>query len=172
MLFRFDAFLPTPDQSIAGAGDDMGIKSMTPETTRRHLDGTFTPGQSGNPSGRPKGARHKTTLAVQALMDGQAEEITRKAIEAAKSGDMTAIRLVLERVLPARKDNPVMFDLPEITSAGDAAKAMGAIMAAVAGGKITPSEGGEAAKLMGVYIEALKTAELEKRIKQLEEGKK
>ena len=30
-----------------------------PETTGRNQDGTFAPGFSGNPSGRPKGSRHK-----------------------------------------------------------------------------------------------------------------
>jgi hypothetical protein len=131
----------------------------------------FRRGQSGNPAGKPKGTRHKITLAVQALFDGEAEEISRKAIEKAKEGDMTAIRLVLERVLPARKDSPVSFDLPGMNNADDATKAMGAIMSAVANGDITPSEGSEAAKLVGLYIDTLKTADLEKRIKQIEEGK-
>lgn len=31
----------------------------TPETTGRNQDGTFAPGVSGNPAGRPKGSRHK-----------------------------------------------------------------------------------------------------------------
>jgi hypothetical protein len=53
----------------------------------------FRPGQSGNPDGRPKGSRNKATLAMEALLDGEAEAITRKAIEKALEGDMTAIRL-------------------------------------------------------------------------------
>ena len=35
----------------------------------------FQPGESGNAAGRPKGARNKTTLAVEALIDGAAELI-------------------------------------------------------------------------------------------------
>ena len=58
---------------------------------------TFKPGTSGNPSGKPAGARNKTTLAVEALLDGEAEDLTRKAIELAKAGDMTALRLCLDR---------------------------------------------------------------------------
>ena len=65
--------------------------------------GGFKPGQSGNPAGRPKGACHRTTLAIEALLDGEGEAITRKAIEAAKAGDMVAIRLVLDRICPPRK---------------------------------------------------------------------
>ena len=55
----------------------------------------FRKGQSGNPSGRPRGARNKTTLAVEALLDGEAEVLTRKAIERAKDGDSVALRLCL-----------------------------------------------------------------------------
>jgi hypothetical protein len=69
----------------------------------------FRKGQSGNPSGRPRGARNKTTLAVEALLDGEAEALTRKAIERALEGDTTALRLCLDRLLPPRKGRPVSF---------------------------------------------------------------
>lgn len=128
----------------------------------------FQKGRSGNPAGKPRGTRHKTTLAVQALLDGEAEEITRKAIEAAKAGDMTAIRLVLERVAPARKDYPVSFDLPEVNSTADAARAMAALMAAVAEGSITPSEGSEVTKLIDAYVRTLSAHELIERLTTLE----
>ena len=71
------------------------------ETTTPKQHG-FKPGQSGNPAGRPKGARHRTTMAIEALLEGEGEAITRKAIEAAKAGDMVAIRLVLDRICPPR----------------------------------------------------------------------
>ena len=86
------------------------------ETTERKQVG-FQKGVSGNPSGRPKGSRHKTTLAVEAMLEGEAEGITRKAIEAAKAGDMVAIRRVLERICPSRKSRPIQFDLPAIVDA-------------------------------------------------------
>ncbi len=73
-----------------------------PKTTEgkqeKPIRGRFRPGQSGNPSGRPKGARHKATMAVEALLNGEADAITRKAIDAALAGDMTAIRLCLDRI--------------------------------------------------------------------------
>jgi len=94
----------------------------------------FESGQSGNPSGRPKGSRNKATLAVQALLEGEGEAITRKAIESAKEGDMTAIRLVLERLLPPRKDAPVSFELPAIESAEDLPTAIAALIEAVSQG--------------------------------------
>src|SRR3954469_24641742 len=69
----------------------------------------FKKGQSGNPAGKPKGARHRTTMAVDALLEGEAETITRKAVELAKAGDTTAIRLCLDRLAPPRRDRPVPF---------------------------------------------------------------
>ena len=60
----------------------------------------FKSGQSGNPSGRPKGALNKATLATQALLDGEAEALTRKVVELAKEGNLAALRLCLERLLP------------------------------------------------------------------------
>jgi Family of unknown function (DUF5681) len=88
-------------------------RSMTAEKTGVQQRGRpFEPGISGNPSGRPKGSRNKTTMAVQALLDGKAEALTRKAIELAKGGDITALRLCMERILPPRKDRPLSFDFP------------------------------------------------------------
>jgi DNA transposition AAA+ family ATPase len=56
---------------------------------------TFKPGQSGNPEGRPKGARNRATVAAERLLDGEADTLTRKAIELAKKGDTTGCGSVL-----------------------------------------------------------------------------
>ncbi len=129
----------------------------------------FEKGQSGNPGGRPKGSRNKTTLAVEALLDGEAETITRKAIEKAKDGDMTAIRLCMDRMVPPVKDKPVTFDLPEIDSAQDAAVTVGAVLRAVADGDLTPIEAAEVSKIVSTYVTALEASDLEQRIAKLEE---
>jgi len=139
-----------------------------PETNRkngRKTDGKFA---SGN-TGRPRGARHKTTLAIQALLDGEGEALTRKAIEMALAGDTTALRLCLERVAPPRKDGPVRFDLPPMESAASASAAMGAILAGVASGDLTPGEGSAIAGLVEGYRKALETTELEARMQAIEE---
>ena len=82
--------------------------------TDRRPDGRF---QKGNP-GRPKGTRHKATLAAEALLDGEAEALTRKAKEAALGGDTTAMRLCLERILPARRSRTVQFATPPFNVCG------------------------------------------------------
>ena len=123
--------------------------------------------QPGNP-GRPKGARHKTTLAIESLLEGEAEALTRKAIEMAKAGDMTALRLCLERIAPARKDRTIAFALPPVSTVADIVKASGALLLAVAEGDLTPSEAGELSKLLDGHRLAMTTVELEARIAKLE----
>lgn len=69
--------------------------SKTPVNTGRKQDGQFKSGISGNPAGRPKGARNKATLAAQALLDGQTGAITQKAVDLALYGDSAALRLLI-----------------------------------------------------------------------------
>ena len=128
----------------------------------------FKPGQSGNPSGRPRGALNKITLAAQALLEGEAEALTRKVVELAKNGNPVALRLCLERLLPSRKDRPINFTLPKIKGAGDLTKALGAILEAVAKGEITPAEGQTLAGILEAYRKVLETADFEARISALE----
>jgi hypothetical protein len=122
----------------------------------------------GNP-GRPEGARHKTTRAVEALLAGDAEALTRKVVEVALKGDTTALRLCLERIVPVRKDCPVQIDLPEMSNAIDAAKAAAVVLQSVAVGNITPLEGASVMGLIDSYRRTLEVTEIETRIKQLEE---
>lgn len=131
----------------------------------RNTDGTFTKGNSG----KPRGARHKATQAALALIDGEGEALTRKAIEMALAGDSVALRLCLERLAPPRKDAPVRFDLPTMEGAESAASAMGAILASVSIGDLTPSEAGALAGIVEGYRKTLELTELEARIKALEE---
>ena len=103
----------------------------------------FPKGQSGNPYGRPNGSRNVTAIALETLLDGQATAITQKAIDVALTGDIPALRLCLDRIMPPRKDSPVAFDLPEMKKVDDAVSAMGALVKAVGQGDLTPAEAGD-----------------------------
>jgi hypothetical protein len=128
----------------------------------------FQKGQSGNPDGRPKGSRNTTTVALESLLDGQAQALTQKAIDLALGGDISALRLCLDRILPPRKDRPVTFALPPINSAQDAAATVSAVLAAVAAGDLTPADAAEISKLIEAYVRAVETAELTERLERLE----
>lgn len=132
----------------------------------RNSDGTFATGNSG----KPRGARHRATRAALQLLDGEAEALTRKAVDAALEGDTTALRLCLERIVPPRKDAPVAFTLAPMKSARDAAKSAGSVLAAVACGDLTPIEGAHIMGLLETYRRTLETSELEARVAALEQA--
>ena len=121
----------------------------------------------GNP-GRPRGARHRATVAAETLLDGEADGLTRKAIEIALGGDVTALRLCLERILPPRRDRPVAFRLPPVGSAADMSAVMAAVVNAAAEGKILLGEAAEFARLIETHLRALEASEIELRLRALE----
>ena len=105
-----------------------------------------------------------------ALLDGQASALTQKAINLALAGDLAALRLCLDRILPPRKDSPVAFDLPEMKTLNDAVPAMGALVKAVGDGDLTPTEAAELTKMVQAFAKIIETAELEDRVRKLEEA--
>ena len=130
--------------------------------------GKFQKGKSGNPKGRVPGSRNRATQLAEQLLDGEAEALTRKAIEMAKTGDGPALRLCLDRIVPPRRDRPAQFALPPITEAKDAVTASASILAAVAAGDLTPSEGAELSKLVEVHTRVLQVADFEVRLAKVE----
>ena len=130
----------------------------------------FGAGRSGNPAGRPKGARNRATQAVEALLDGEAEALTRKVIEMALNGDGPAMRLCLDRLCPPRKDKTITFTLPEIETAADLTKATKALLQGVADGEITPSEAAELSKLVDAHTKAIEAVDLATRLSALEQA--
>src|SRR5262249_30739897 len=130
----------------------------------------FKKGQSGNPSGKPKGCKNATTILFDEMLKDNAKDLIEKAIEMAKNGDGPALRLCIERLAPARKDRPVWFDLPQMNEARDAVNASAAIVAAVGAGDLTPSEAAELSKVVDSYARTLQAAEFEERISKLEKA--
>jgi len=107
-------------------------------------------------------------LALESLLDGEAEALTRRAVELALAGDITALRLCLDRILPPRKDRPVSFEMLPINNADDARAASAALLAAVASGDLTPSEASEVGKLIDGYVRSIEVTEVLARLDKLE----
>jgi hypothetical protein len=101
-------------------------------------------------------------------MQGEAEAISRKAIEMAKAGDMTAIKLVMDRIAPPRRDPTTTFDLPKIESIGDLPAALTAVLAAVSEGELSPEQGKTVADLIEAARRGFETSELAQRVAALE----
>jgi Family of unknown function (DUF5681) len=129
----------------------------------------FQKGQSGNPAGRRKGTRNYATRLAEALFDGAAEEICGVVIDKAREGDIIAARLIVERLIPPRKDRPVSFPLPKIESAAEGPALTASLLDAVAAGEVTPSEAIEVASLVEKHVRVLEAADFDTRLKALEE---
>lgn len=97
--------------------------------------GKFLPGNSGG-NGRPSGSRNKVTIACEELLEGEGEKLTRKAIDLALSGDTTALKICLDRIMPARKGRP----LPKLERA-EGENPVETLLRAVLDGHVTPEEG-------------------------------
>jgi Family of unknown function (DUF5681) len=128
----------------------------------------FQKGQSGNPAGRPRGIVNRATALAQNLLSERVEGIARKVIELAEEGDMAAIRVCLERLVPPIKHQPVAVELPPIEKAADSVEAMTSIAAAVAAGDLTAAEAAELAKVVDVYVRALDSKGFDDRLSALE----
>ena len=140
-------------------------------STRKPPANGFKPGVSGNPKGKPKGARNHTTRAVLALLEGGVLEVTKSVLDAAKGGDLAACRLVLERIIPPSKERPVSIDLPSTGSVQGCSDAQDAILQAVGVGDLLPGEGATLAAIIENRRRSIETVELESRITVLEQKK-
>lgn len=132
----------------------------------------FKPGQSGNPAGKAPGTRHRITRAIEALLEGEHEKLTRKAIDMALEGDGPALRLCLERLAPVRKGAPIAIELPPVKSAADAVDASATVLAAVAAGDITPGEAGAVMTLLTAHKSIIEVGDLAARVAALEAKEK
>lgn len=128
------------------------------------------PFEPGNP-GRPPGARNKATRAIEALLEGEAENLGRKAVELALAGDQAALRLCIDRLAPTRRERPTPFDLPAVRGARDHPAAVAAVLRAVAAGDLAPGEGEALCRMLGEHRRSVELADLDARVAALEANK-
>jgi hypothetical protein len=124
--------------------------------------------KAGNP-GKPKGTRHRATLIAEALIDGSGELLVKKCVEMALGGDAAAMRLVMERLCPPRRERTVSLAMPKINVASDLIGAAAALTDAVVGGEVTPGEAASLSALVATTAKAVETFELAERLAKLEE---
>ena len=140
----------------------------TAKTASRGRGRPFPKGQSGNPAGRPRGSKNRATRAAELLLDGEAEALTRKAVEMALAGDPAALRLCLDRTVAPRRDRAIDLALPPIHSAADILGAIKVVAAAVGRGTITPGEGFTLSQMIEAFLRAIDASDFEHRLRDLE----
>lgn len=125
----------------------------------------YQPGESGNPAGKPKGAVSKMTRLRQSI-EKDLPAIIQAVTEQAKAGDMTACKLLMDRVMPALRptDQPVTLPLAGADLGADGR----AVIAATGKGDITPDQSKALLSGLGTLARVVETDELLKRIEKLE----
>jgi hypothetical protein len=142
------------------AGQDLG----------RDRSGRFIKGRSGNAAGKPQGTRDRATIAAETLLAGEAKALTRKVIELALKGDVQALRICIDRILPARRGSPVRVPLPEIKTGSDVTAALSAVTAAIGRGELTTDEAGGIASVIEAARKTIELVEIERRLARLEQS--
>jgi hypothetical protein len=130
------------------------------------------PFQPGNHfgRGRPEGSRNKASLLAQQLVDDHSGPILSKCLIRAAQGDPVALRLIVERILPAKRDNRVQLRMPVIRSAADLANAAQCVFRAVSSGKISTEQGNALLDIIDKYRRVLETQDQEQRLRGLEQA--
>lgn len=135
------------------------------KSTGRTANGRFAPGSSG----KPKGARRKTSRLAEKLLGDASEGLIQAVIAKAMEGDTAAMKICMDRIAPLRKGSPIEIDgMPTLDKATDAPAAIAALLRGVAEGKLSPDEAHSLAGLVEAGRKAIELAEIEQRIEALE----
>jgi hypothetical protein len=126
------------------------------------------PFKPGNP-GRPPGSKNKITQMVEQLVEGQAEQLVQKMLELAQAGDVSCLRMILDRLWPPRKGQPVNVVMPPINTSQDVLPAIASIWTAIREGRLTPDEASALSVVIDRSIQAIELHDITKRIAALEE---
>ena len=129
------------------------------------------PFQPGNKYGRghPPGSRNKVARACQDTLDSHAETLTKKCLHMAFQGNTTAMRLCMERLMPARRHRTLQFKMPPVRTMADVATASESVLSGVARGQLTPAEGQAFSLMLEGRRRMIETQELDQRISALED---
>ena len=127
------------------------------KTGQKQVDTQFKPGQSGNPRGRPPGARSRATVLAEAMLEGQLEQVVSRVVEKAIEGDMTAARIVLDRLMPSGRTRKIRFTLPPLKNSRDVAAASAALVGSVVEGELAADEAIPMQQLLRGHVDILQT---------------
>ena len=128
------------------------------------------PFERGNP-GRPPGSKNKLTQFVEQLAEGEAEQVIQKVLEQALAGDVSSQKMILDRLWPQRKGQPVNVVMPPINTSQDLFAAIASIWTAIREGRLTPDEASALSVVIDRSIQAIELHDVTKRIAALEEAR-
>jgi hypothetical protein len=125
----------------------------------------FKPGASGNPKGRPRGTG--IPAEVRSALRGELPDVLAAVVAAAKSGDMSAAKILLDRVVPTLK--PV--DLPLAVACRDSLSEQGrSVLEAASSGQVSPEQADRLLSAISKQARVVEIDELVRRVEALEDG--
>lgn len=127
----------------------------------------FKTGQSGNPTGKPKGAKDKRTE-LRELLKPHAPELVEKVVQMAKDGDTAALRICIDRLIPPIKaaEEPVRLEGFD----GTLSEQGQSILRAMGEGKLASSQAATLLQALAAQTRIIEAEELERRVRALEQN--
>jgi hypothetical protein len=125
----------------------------------------FKKGTSGNPAGKPRGAKDKRT-ALRALLEPHAEVLVKKAVALALSGDVSALRICIDRIIAPVKARDMPVHMEALT--GSLTEQAQKVTCALTGGTLTPDEASSVMQTLIAQARILEIDDLDRRLKALE----
>lgn len=127
----------------------------------------YTKGKSGNPAGKPRGAKDKRT-ALRALLEPHAAKLVKKAVDLALKGkgDVSALRICLDRIMAPVKSRDLPIQMATLT--GSLAEQAQQVTSALTRGELTPDEAVAVMQTLNSQARILEIDDLDKRLKALE----
>ena len=126
------------------------------------------PFKPGNP-GRPPGSKNRTTQIIEQLAEGQAEQLFQKVLELGHAGDVACLKMLLDRLWPPRKGQPVNIDIPPIKTSRDVLGAVASVWTAIGDGRLTPDEANALSTVVASSIQVIQLHEVLNRIDAFEQ---
>jgi len=127
----------------------------------------FEPGNSFG-KGRPKGSRNRSTAAALALLHEHSEALIRKCIAEALKGNMIAMRLCIERILPVLQESAIKFKVGPTDTCAEVGQVQDSILKEVGKGRIVPQQGATVVNILEGKRRTIENQKLEERVSALE----
>jgi len=128
----------------------------------------FKKGESGNPLGKPKGCRNRSSLLLEEMIEGKETEILSKIIDEACKGNPSAWRALTPFMLPLHRERPVRFEMRRIETIADAVGASADLIEASVAGEVPPDLMEKFQALIAFQVRMIESAEAEARVIDLE----
>lgn len=153
----------------------------------KRVGSKFKPGQSGNPDGRPR-VPNAITRAMReriaeecdpigflaSVMKGEAQPYGEGPDQAKHEPTLeqrlSAARSLANKQAPDAKDRPLSFKVGAIAGPPDALAAMARVVEEMGSGNLTASEAGSVMSVVGSYLSAWETNDLDRRLRALEDA--